>query len=958
MSLHGHPYQRYVSVKLTHFQQGDENDGPTKSGGVESGSNREKWRAFGVDIGVNLASATSQSSCTSSSTQSQMVNDASITKTASVQESLRQQLAVLTSRVGQTREQIFNAVRLKEKTSSKSTSNTCTPSSVTTDTEIIGGGSAPPSQKRVPGKDGLSRDSAKNKRSTTSDNNIVLNKGAGSTATHQQQEAGQQISEKKTKTRARKSSTLSNAEATVTSRHSSKCATQRTLFKLPVDPATSPQRGLQVAFKEELDGSALFNDARDTLNDPNRFQVPTIFVGFATREGQTNFTISSSSRGKVHFMRGVNPELSHLEVSFLVVRWKDDVIVYSAAVGLELLVRVAEELPGVEIVTFNAPCLLLPLLSYKQGKFFTSCVSDVRLMTWMLEPSADTAEFADYDKLLQSYQQQIGLPAGLNAAECKGSKEAVSHRVFYMEPLYRMLYGRLGSHGLLPAFLKQEKRISIMCAAMKLNGFYVNLVEVDGFKARCAEKMEKLRSEARSMIPSMTNFNIQSADDCRVALYEVLKLGPNLVSKGTEGSTENNSLILTRGGKLSTSEETLRILARHHEFPRILIAYRKLAKLLQTYVVGFMEMAIPIEEGDGEFTDFSISEQGKEAIPNASDRHKAKWAKLHPNLVQEGTETGRLTSVEPNMQALPRSTQLVATHEKNNTNDADSENGNNENINGDVNAADAGGNESDGPVQEKEVSFIRRCLGVPDGYSLVSLDYEQVELRVLAHLSGDSALISVLTKSGDIHRSIAEIIFRKTSVTGEERSLAKKVVFGILYGAGPRGLAQQMGVSVEQALRVSSLFKSCFPTVDAYQRRIIDQCRSDGSVRTLSGRVRSIPDINDRVLTKRSHAERQAFNTVVQGSAADVMKLGMIAVEREVLQPHAPDVRLLLQVHDEIILSVPNHMLHSIVPAAMHAFAHPISLLVPLLVTTKVGRLLGDLEEWTVDHALGLRVPS
>nr|CCD13042.1 unnamed protein product [Trypanosoma congolense IL3000] len=965
MPLYSHLYQRYVPVELTHIPRGGEEKADTGHY-AQCSSNELKWREFGLKTHIpekpQFSHVSNAAVAAPPSTESR--------KTGAVdgQFSLCEQLMRLTSRVGQAREQIANAARVKDRTHTKEASTTHTSSETSASASVTTGDAPSLSRKRgrvsnavVPQNSTVSNSIVTHDINTTEKEKRVTLPSEPKQVQKGKDDQQDRTPQKKTKARGGGKT----CAPTETQRRSGRAAVQRTLFSMPACQVTAIPRSAQVSFKEADNCEALFEDIRGVLNDPNRYQVPIIFVAFITREGETNFTISAASRGKVHFIRGANPELSHLEVALFVIRWKDDVTVFPGGVGLNFLVRVIVELAGVEIVTFNAPAVLLPLLSYKQGQLFTTCVSDVRLMAWMLEPSAETETFTDYDTLLQMHQQQVGLPVCLGDLGDRSSKEAVSYRVFYMAALYRVLYGKLGSHGLLPAFLKQEKRISIMCAAMKLNGFHINLEEVDNFKSRCTSTMDKLRAAAKSKVPSMKDFNIQSSDDCRIALYEVLHLGQHLVSRGANGTLDGSSLTVTKCGKLSTSEESLRLLAPYHELPRIIMAYRRAAKILQTYIVGFMEMAILTEGSDAEFVDRRIGEAVQQ--PVAVNLHKTKHAKIFPNFVQEGTETGRLTCVEPNMQSLPRAAVVASADEET---DSDGKNGSNEGNNnqgicdGDADEdhcitdenSDRGSFCVNSPA--KDVVSIRRCFTVPEGFSLVSLDYEQIELRVLAHLSEDPALINILTNSGDIHSTIAKTVFRKSDVTPEERNLAKRVVFGILYGAGPRLLAQQMGVSIEKALRISSLFKSSFPRVDSYQREVIEQCRTDGFVRTLSGRIRHIPDINDRMLTKRSHAERQAFNTVVQGSAADVMKLGMIAVERDVLQQHAPHVRMILQVHDEIVLSLPSSLLPKMVPIIVQSFTHPISMLVPLRVTTKVGRMLGEMEEWTVEHEFGLRVPS
>lgn len=239
---------------------------------------------------------------------------------------------------------------------------------------------------------------------------------------------------------------------------------------------------------------------------------------------------------------------------------------------------------------------------------------------------------------------------------------------------------------------------------------------------------------------------------------------------------------------------------------------------------------------------------------------------------------------------------------------------------------------------------------------LVAVDYEQIELRVLAHLCGDASLVESLSSTDagqrDVHRRIAALVFRKpfADVTKEERTKAKRVVFGVLYGMGPRNLAAQLNCTFDHAVDIQNAFKNAFPQIDRYHNRVLSQCRQDnGSVRTLTGRLRLLPEINDgQNMARRSLAERQAFNTVIQGSAADIVKRAMVAVHRDLLTcPDAADVRLHCQIHDELVFSVPTRHLRWVIPRVEHCMTTCVQLSVPLNVVVNVGPNLGNLQVWT-----------
>ncbi|KAK7200808.1 mitochondrial DNA polymerase I protein A [Novymonas esmeraldas] len=784
---------------------------------------------------------------------------------------------------------------------------------------------------------------------------------------------------------------------------------------------------------------SLFADVRRALDDPDRIQAPPLFVGIAALgastptvaahagvECRTNFSYYGSGGAKSAKRRvsccfsSLDPVRSHQHVELVVVRWKEELYALPAqSVGLAFLCRVLTELPGVELITFNAQVLLVTLLAYGGGTLWSHCISDVRVMAWMAQlhvatapskaaapslsssaaaapadgvPDTDASQLYDYEQLLlhvcggkvpPTVQLERTGTADSNATAAGAAPpltpahRQLAQQVYYLATVYRSLYGHLGSKGLLQAFLRQEKRIALLLALLKYNGMGVDLREVHRYQRACEAEMARQRSLAKKLVPELGDeFNIQSHDQCRKALYEVLQLGKHLLqpSSGGDGvgaAAVAAGLTITKGGRLSTAEETLRILARHHSFPACLLRYRKASKLVQTYVEGMMGYAVvradasPLVQGeaavaaddDSPFLDRRLLHTGSNSNSNSNSNSRADppprarssdtadgeasvtlagevtlpgsgYATLHANFLQEGTDTGRLSCVEPNLQNLPRNGMLAAVVD--------------------------GGAEEDG---EEDLLGFRRCFVAAAGCVLLSVDYEQIELRVLAHLCGDPALVQALTTSTDIHRAIAEVVFKKKPVSSEERTLAKRVVFGVLYGAGPRTLAAHMGVTVDRALQVTSLLTNAFPGIDTYHRRVIEESRASGFVRTLSGRLRYLPDLRSAVLARRSYAERQAFNSVVQGSAADVMKTAMLAVSTEVLQRYdRADVCLLSQIHDEMVFMVRKELLPRVVPLVSAAMSHAMQLLVPLSVTVKFGHSLGDLQEWSVEHDLGLGV--
>lgn len=705
----------------------------------------------------------------------------------------------------------------------------------------------------------------------------------------------------------------------------------RTLFQ--IGPSShSPALPVVVAaaqYESIEDCGALLDSIREVIDDDSRIQAPQIGIALFTTDSHSNFSLSAGLSQTNSFMslHAISSRAQILKaISAFIFCWKEKVfVVTNLAAALKFIAEVSSEHREVEWITFYASAILMPILAHgftapdQRPKFHFDNVSDVRVMAWMLNPSDHCP--SDFDHLLRMHGNGLAL-----SSSPMPTLQGTCDRLLQNIQVYRRLYGALGSRGLLQSFLRQEKSVTIVCAIMKFEGFLVNISQLDSFKKKVQADIARLQQEALAFVqPSMVTFNLQSPDDCRQALYDVLQLDRHLT--GTDCAT-------TKGGKLSTAEETLKLLSPYHALPQTILSFRKLAKLLQTYVEGILESAALLPDSyfkevggvhqvdfDNVAVDDYLLHEGDGLDKLLAERAswQAELRRVHCTFSQEGTDTGRLSCFDPNLQNLPRT----------NATNSDDE------IFGASN-------------------FIRNCFVPVPGCVLVTLDYEQIELRILAHLCGDLALVSSLSRDshdagGDIHRNIAAVIFKRASigeVTKEERTQAKRAVFGVLYGMGPRALAQQINESYEFAAQIMSNFKASFPQIDRYISRVVAQCRQDSFIRTIAGRIRHLPDINDSNSTKRSLAERQAFNTVIQGSAADVVKKAMNVVYNDVLKSFSGRVRLHCQIHDELVFSIPKELVDDVIPRIMAAMTGCMSLLVPLRVSVNIGESFGALRPY------------
>jgi DNA polymerase I len=352
-------------------------------------------------------------------------------------------------------------------------------------------------------------------------------------------------------------------------------------------------------------------------------------------------------------------------------------------------------------------------------------------------------------------------------------------------------------------------------------------------------------------------FNINSPKQLGDVLFNRLNL-PKPVKYG-------------KGKTISTAVDVLEELAESHEIPRMVLDYRQLSKLKSTYV---------------------------DALPLLLNLTSGR---LHTTFAQAATATGRLSSVNPNLQNIPIRTEL--------------------------------GRE------------IRAAFTAEPGHVLLTADYSQIELRLLAHYSKDRLLVEAFRNGDDIHTLTASQVFGvpPLMVTADHRRQAKVVNFGIVYGLSAFGLSQNLGIEPSEARQFIDAYFQKYSGVRGFIDKTLEEVRGLGKVKTLFGRVRPIPDINSKNTNLRGFAERTAVNTPLQGTAADLIKIAMIRIDAAIRERGLKS-RMTLQVHDELVFEVPEgelDVMRSLVKELMEN-AHPLT--VPLLVEIGVGPNWRDLE--------------
>jgi len=272
----------------------------------------------------------------------------------------------------------------------------------------------------------------------------------------------------------------------------------------------------------------------------------------------------------------------------------------------------------------------------------------------------------------------------------------------------------------------------------------------------------------------------------------------------------------------------------------------------------------------------------------------ARTGRVHTSYHQAVAATGRLSSTDPNLQNIP--------------------------------------------IRSEEGRKIRQAFIAPAGYKIVAADYSQIELRIMAHLSEDAGLLNAFIEGQDVHRATAAEVFGvpNDQVTGELRRSAKAINFGLIYGMSSFGLAQQLGLSRNQAQSYIDLYFTRYPGVKNFMDTIREQARAQGYVETLFGRRLYLPEIQSRNAARRQYAERTAINAPMQGTAADIIKRAMIATDHW-LQQEKPDVKMIMQVHDELVFEIAQDQVPNCIAIIGALMSSAAELKVPLMVDIGIG---------------------
>ncbi len=378
-------------------------------------------------------------------------------------------------------------------------------------------------------------------------------------------------------------------------------------------------------------------------------------------------------------------------------------------------------------------------------------------------------------------------------------------------------------------------------------------MEEEGFFV-CENTLKELGEKYSKKIDELT-VKIYNCADCTFNINSTKQLAEVLFEKLMLPSAKK-----TKTG-YSTNIEVLEQLEDKHEIIPYIMEYRTLTKLKSTYIDGLLALS-------------------KEGI-------------IHTTFLQSATATGRLSSVEPNLQNIPIKTALATD--------------------------------------------IRSAFIAPEGYTIISADYSQIELRILAHIAKDKHLTDAFCNNEDIHaRTAAEIIGIPISeVTKKQRDEAKGVNFGIVYGISDFGLAKNINITRKQAKQYIDKYFEEFTGVQKYMKDIVQKAQKDGFVRTMFDRIRYIPELSSKNFNIRSFGQRAALNTPIQGSAADIIKIAMIHTANRL---NGLKSKLVLQVHDELIIYAQEREVEEVKQLLKDCMQNAVSITVPLTVNVAQGK--------------------
>ena len=437
-------------------------------------------------------------------------------------------------------------------------------------------------------------------------------------------------------------------------------------------------------------------------------------------------------------------------------------------------------------------------------------------------------------------------------AATKAASERLAAQALAVHHLAAEFEQSLAELGMTKLYEEIERPLVAVLQKMEASGVGVDKDELTAFGQELGQQAAKLTESIHQA--GGREFKINSPKELGSVLFKDLGL--------TAGKK-------TAKGALSTDAATLAAIRHEHEIVDMILQYREITKLQSTCEKTLLSEVAP----DG---------------------------RIHANFQQTVSRTGRLSSENPNLHAIP--------------------------------------------VRGEHGLRVRRAFVPRPGFELLVADYDQIELRVVAHLSQDPGLIAMFASGEDVHRSTAAAVFdvKPEKVTTDMRNKAKMVSYGLIYGMEAFGLGQRLGIETGEASKILDAYFAAFGGVKSYMAEVVEQTRERGYTETQFGRRRPLPELRSRNHQVRRAAERQAMNAPVQGLAADIFKIALIQLDTALAADHSTTSSLILQVHDEVILEVAPSASESVSELTTTTMIGAVELSVPLVVAVGIGATWAD----------------
>ena len=581
---------------------------------------------------------------------------------------------------------------------------------------------------------------------------------------------------------------------------------------------------------------------------------------------------------------------------------------------------------------------------------------DPIVASWMLDPDAKektihrmVLQYLPDQPLVSEDEDTNEMPLSSLATHSSDPQMRASAESILAFLLMSKMEPLLEAEGLVKPFVEVEMPSLSVLSKMELNGIGFSPDECNLQKSILQSRITELENNA--YILAQHTFSLTSPEDVAQVLFVELKL-----PSGSETNTRQSKTLgpnsRRAGGKrriqhLSTAKDVLEKIRPLHPMPGIVLEWRRISSTLT-------KMVFPLF---------------KEAVSHDT----IGSVRIHPQ-VHIHTATGRVSVSDPNLQMVPKEFDLGSTLPKMNLDTLSSTTTSGGCLLSDSQFLEVGAHENgNSSISSSSLpaSVCMRNVFVPFPCGVfLAADYSQLELRILAHVSGDVKLRKFLNSDGDVFKMIAGewLGMLAAEVTDKQRQETKQVCYGMVYGIGAKALGEQLGIIEEDAAQFMETFKSKYPTMKKFLAKTVQQCREKGYVTTLLGRKRLLPGIHSPNIHARNQAERQAVNTTIQGSAADLVKTAMVNIDRRLSdrfpdsgitldspvginsaanrRPKPTGAYLVLQLHDELLYEVAESDLREVAGIVKHEMENALEMTVKFPVKIKVGHSWGKLEPY------------